>query len=407
MEFKSPTGAPTFFRTYSRRKDEGRESYLDVCLRTTRGLLELGQFTDEETELVLSMMRELKVLPSGRWMWIGGTEWIKKPENFYSAYNCLSMNITDVESFGLMMAMGMMGTGTGAVLEEKYISQLPPVRNSLQVRVVGKPGQHQVRLEDTTVEVFDSPIEVEIVVGDSRQGWVNSMVTLLKLAFNEFEFPVTVPINVTVDLSSVRPDGTPIKGFGGVANPIQLSKMYVKLANVLNRYVGRQLDWEGVCLLLDEVALTIVAGNVRRYAGMRQFDVQAPLLKQNLWKQDAEGNWKIDSDRDALRMSNHTRVYHYKPSLEECIEAVRSQYYSGEGAIQYAPEAIARANADLLPTEADRCEFLQAYEVSLVKAQQYLQNIAFENEMMLSKVELDHRMQRYGLNPCGSHYFAA
>jgi len=42
-------------------------------------------------------------------------------------------------------------------------------------------------------------------------------------------------------------------------------------------------------------------------------------------------------------MANHTRVFH-KPTLDECVEAVRKQYYSGEGAIQWAGEAAARAN---------------------------------------------------------------
>jgi ribonucleotide reductase class II len=398
MEFKSPTGSPTFFRTYSRRTANGRESYAEVCDRTTNGLAELGQFTEEQKTIVHSMMKEIKVLPSGRWMWVGGTDWIKKPENYYSAYNCNSTNINDIESFGLMMALGMMGCGTGGVLESRHISKLPPVRNSLQVRVVGTPGKHLVRLEETTVEVYEDLhdyVEVDIVVGDSRQGWVNSMTTILQLAFEPLK---ASKININVDISSVRPDGTPIKGFGGVANPIQLSRMYERVVAVLNRYVGRQLDAEGVCLLLDEVALTIVAGNVRRYAGMRQFDSTARLLKENLWIQDSDGNWKIDPERDALRMSNHTRVYHYKPSLQECVDAVRSQYYSGEGAIQWAGEAVARANADLLATEMDKKKFLYLYPNDRDLAEGFL--ISRTSNLSMRSDELEHRMQRYGLNPC-------
>lgn len=73
-------------------------------------------------------------------------------------------------------------------------------------------------------------------------------------------------------------------------------------------------------------------------AGMRQGaseDEAFAHAKQNLWQQDEQGNWRIDPKRDALRMANHTRVFHTKPSLEECINAVRSQFYSGEGAIQW------------------------------------------------------------------------
>lgn len=401
MKFTSPTGNPTFFRTYSRRKSEGRESFVEVVQRSTNGLAKLGKFTQKESQLVQRMMEETKVFPSGRWMWVGGTPWIEKPENFYSAYNCNSTNIDALETFALMMALGMMGCGTGAVLQEKFISKLPPVRNQLSVRVVGKPGQHPVRLEKTTIEAFqiNGVDEVELVVGDSRQGWVSSMQILLDLAFRDWSQPKN--ILVTVDLSSVRPDGSPIKGFGGVANPVQLSRMYERLAIVLNRYTGRQLDAEGVCLLLDEVAVTIVAGNVRRYAGIRQFDSNARLLKQDLWQQDEHGNWKIDPERDALRMSNHTRVYTTKPSLETCVQAVRDQYYSGEGAIQWAGESLARANADLLDTEEKRKEFLAYYsESSPNEAEAILEKYAVDKGLHLTEQDLNHRMSRIGMNPC-------
>jgi len=59
-----------------------------------------------------------------------------------------------------------------------------------------------------------------------------------------------------------------------------------------------------------------VAGNIRRSAGMRQFaaeDLSAAGAKENLWQQDSDGNWRIDPERDALRMANHTRVFHNRP----------------------------------------------------------------------------------------------
>ncbi|MEY3299483.1 MAG: Adenosylcobalamin-dependent ribonucleoside-triphosphate reductase, partial [Cyanobacteriota bacterium] len=86
---------------------------------------------------------------------------------------------------------------------------------------------------------------------------------------------------------------------------------------------------------------------VSNSAGMRQFDSNDDLAagaKDNLWQQDAEGNWRIDPERDVLRMANHTRVFHEKPSLQDCVDSVRKQFYSGEGAIQWAGEAKRRAN---------------------------------------------------------------
>ena len=174
--------------------------------------------------------------------------------------------------------------------------------------------------------------------------------------------------------------------------------LYERCASILNKAVGRQLNSVECCLLIDQAAVTIVAGNIRRSAGMRQFDSddkQAATAKDNLWQQDENGNWRIDPERDALRMANHTRVFHRKPTLEECIDAVRKQYYSGEGAIQWAGEAVARANCDLLSTQALKTDFLQAYEEGTAK--QWLQ----KHYPDLDASELEHRLSRYALNPCG------
>jgi ribonucleotide reductase class II len=97
-----------------------------VCDRTTQGFTKLGKLTQGEAALIQRMMSQLKSLPSGRWLWVGGTEWIETPENFSGAYNCTSTNVVDWRAFGLMMDLAMMGCGTGAVLEPKYINQLPP-----------------------------------------------------------------------------------------------------------------------------------------------------------------------------------------------------------------------------------------------------------------------------------------
>jgi ribonucleotide reductase class II len=155
------------------------------------------------------------------------------------------------------------------------------------------------------------------------------------------------------------------------------------------------------CLLIDEAAVTIVAGNIRRSAGMRQFaadDTAASTAKDNLWQQDSDGNWRIDPERDALRMANHTRVFHSRPDRQTVLEAVTKQFHSGEGAIQFAPEAIARSNADLLSTPELRKEFIDVYcEQGRAEAGNWLST----NHPEISAAELEHRLGRYGLNPCG------
>ena len=394
----APAANPVFYRTYSRKTDVGRESWQQVAERNLAGLRTLGDLNEDQLSLMRRMQRQLTSLPSGRWLWIGGTPWIEQQDNFSGAYNCTSTNLVDWEAFGLMMDLAMMGCGTGAIIEPRLIEKLPVVRNELRILSVSDIGVTPAgqRQEHTSHTI--SGERVQIKVGDTRRGWVDSYQLLLELC-SDGRF--SGPIEVEVDLSDVRPVGETLKGFGGMANPVKLKDLYGRVAQILNKANGRQLTSIECCLLIDEAAVTIVAGNIRRSAGMRQFcsgDDAAAGAKENLWQQDSEGNWRIDPERDALRMANHTRVFHSRPSREVVLEAVTKQFHSGEGAIQFAPEAIARSNADLLSTPELRREFQAVYcDQGREEAGRWLQL----NHPEISDAELEHRLGRYGLNPCG------
>lgn len=394
-QFKSPTANPVFFRTYSRLTENGRESWQDVCKRTISGMSELGRFTPEERLLLAKHQESLKVLPSGRWLWVGGTKWIDNPKNYPGAYNCTSTNLEDWESFALMMDLAMMGCGTGAIIEPKYYQKLPIVYNQIEIKVDNNPGDHLVRTEHT-IHILDYQNRTShITVGDSRKGWVDAYAALLSLS-SDIEF--IGKVSVTIDVGSIRKSGERLKQFGGIANPCKIKDLFYRCTSILNKAVGRQLTSVECCLLIDEAASVVVAGNIRRSAGMRQFsseDEMAAVAKDNLWQQDESGSWRIDPDRDALRMANHTRVFHSKPTLDECIEAVQKQYYSGEGAIQWAGEAVARANADLLIHPEVRSDFIKAYSHGAG-------DIWFITYFpTIKESEIQERLSRYGLNPCG------
>ncbi|BAY27068.1 hedgehog/intein hint domain-containing protein [Calothrix sp. NIES-2100] len=69
----APAANPVFFRTYSRRSPAGlRETWDEVCDRTLQGLVELGKLSREEAAILDKMQRNMKALPSGRWLWVGG-----------------------------------------------------------------------------------------------------------------------------------------------------------------------------------------------------------------------------------------------------------------------------------------------------------------------------------------------
>ena len=404
----APSAETVFLRTYSRRKEDGkRENFREAMFRTISDLSRIGKFTEEEQELVMEQALGQHAFPSGRAFWVAGTEWGRKPENFSGYYNCTSTHIEDLEAFGLLVDLAMQGSGTGAVLEQDVVDRLPAIQNILECVGSCPPGTSlpETRQEYTSFETILPSGVVQIKVGDSRRGWMDAYQTLINLAV-EGTTGHNGRIRVFLDLGSVRCAGERLKGFGGTSNPIKLQQAFEKVINLLNKAVGRKLTSVEACLLIDEAATAIVAGNIRRSAGMRQFsqsDTEAATAKLGLYKQDEEGNWSVDPEKEALRMANHTRCYHDKPSLETVREAVTAQFNSGEGAIQYVPEAVARANADLLgAVKSGKRSFLDAYtQVGRDTAKAVLKRCATEIGYEMDQRELDHRMDRYGLNPCG------
>ena len=400
---EAPSAETVFYRTYSRRKADGtRENFKEAMSRTIEDIARIGDFTEEEEALVREQALAQRAFPSGRAFWVAGTEWSKKQENFSGYYNCTSTHMEDIQAFGLMIDLAMQGSGTGAVLEQDVVSKLPLITRELRLKSVSDVGT-EPGLPDTKC-IWDNEA-MFVRVGDSRKGWRDAYMALLHQATS------TAPgkesyCNVYVNLTQIRPAGEKLKGFGGTANPVKLQTMFRKVVNLLASAQGRQLTTTEACLLIDEAAACIVAGNIRRSAGMRQFsetDSDAATAKLGLYTQDKDGSWRVDPRKEALRMANHTRCYHSKPTHKEVKAAVELQFQSGEGAIQYVPEAVARANADILADPATKRGFLELYhEKGRERAKVYLA-LAFEAAYgeKPDERELQHRIDRYGLNPCG------
>jgi ribonucleoside-triphosphate reductase, adenosylcobalamin-dependent len=360
----------------------------------------------------LNMMKEYMfnnlAHPSGRWLWVGGTEWIKKPQNYPGAYNCSSTHFKDLECFRDLAEVCLCGCGIGFVLSEKNISQLPMVNTKLNVEVVGKIGVYPPgkRLQSTYIETGYDDTPDKMYVGDSRKGWVDAYYELIKTAFSgRLSFYGKREISIKVNLSNLRPKGERIAGFGGVANPDYLSTMFVNIAAHLNGAFNRRLNSVEITKILGEIALAVELGAIRRSASIAQFDEDDEISKDaklNLWKQDEDNNWSINPQDLCLTMANHTRVFFRKPSLQEIKDAVTKQYRTGEGAIMYAPEAIARCNADILPHNSNaKSEFLTRYCSSPINAAYTLKDIALTQNIHLTDEEINYRLNLYGINPCG------
>jgi ribonucleotide reductase, class II len=378
------TSAPVFFRTYSRWLGlfGRRETWAEVVTRCAVGFSKIGNLKPEQLELIAGSQVNGMVMPSGRWLWVGGTDWIEKQANFYGSYNCNSTNIDTLESFANVMDLLMQGCGVGVCLESKYVDLLPPIINKVHINIIDyAPVEQFLRLEDTEVD-FEANNCITITVGDSRQGWTEALYQILCIAALDLETETGLNFGdkytIKIDLSNIRPDGERIEGFGGVSKSAGLSEFFKAIAEILNETQDYKLTPVQCALLVCTIGKIVVAGNVRRSAIIQQFDadnLEAQQLKSGMWKQVGD-DWIIDPKLDCMRMANLTRVFHKKPTLQQCIDSVTEQFESGEGAIQWAGEAVARSNADLLNSELLKSEFLHFYQKSVNKAANYLAGVA-------------------------------
>ena len=65
----APSADVVFYRTYSRRTDDGeRENWAETIERTITDISKLGRFTEEQTQLVMDQAMAQHVMPSGRWL---------------------------------------------------------------------------------------------------------------------------------------------------------------------------------------------------------------------------------------------------------------------------------------------------------------------------------------------------
>lgn len=387
-----------------------RETLSQIFDRVVPHLAEIGKFNDEEYRLVDTYARSLKAFMSGRALWVGGTEWARNPANVGGFYNCVGMPVNDPYYFDLpfhslyqSILLSMMGCGVG--VQFLSIDTIPPIVNKINIEFQGEYGAIAkfARFQETVITGNT------ITIGDSKEGWAKAFYALFQAAIN----PDLADNNLVICISHVRPEGEKLSGFGGVANPVKLKPSLEKFVAILQHAYGRQLTSLEACLLLDYPAQAIVAGNIRRSAAMRQFNFNdttiTPWLgrnsldaKTNLWVEDPETKkWKIDPERDALQMGNHTHVYWQKPDYQTVLQSVTKQVYTGEGAIQFAPEALYRCNSDIIPV--DKSEFIKYFENPEFDVNRYFKELGVSDNY-----EAYHRANRFSTNPCAEvlgHYF--
>ena len=247
-------GEITFLRTYSRLKQDGtKETWTDVCQRVINGMYSLQKDHAKLNRLPWSDAKaaasakeafdrlfNLKWTPPGRGLWVMGTPLVNEQRNSAALQNCAfvstgSMTKTDpAKPFAFLMEASMLGVGVG--FDDKGA--------------------------DKEFNIYEPQPDTDpIVIPDTREGWVESVATLI----NAFLKPdCKAPV---FDYKEIRPAGTPIKTFGGTAAGHEpLEKLHDYLRQMFAGRSGQKLTRRDIADIGNMIGVCVVSGNVRRSA---------------------------------------------------------------------------------------------------------------------------------------------
>jgi adenosylcobalamin-dependent ribonucleoside-triphosphate reductase len=246
-------GEITFLRTYSRLKEDGtKETWTDVCERVINGMYSIQKdhaksqrlpWNDSKAQAsakeAFERLYELKWSPPGRGLWVMGTPLVNTQRNSAALQNCAFVSTKEMtkndpaKPFTFLMEASMLGVGVG--FDDKGA--------------------------DKEFTIYAPQGEETYVVPDTREGWVKT----LELIINAYLRPDTkAPI---FDYSEVRPEGTPIKTFGGTAaGPEPLERLVNHITKLFSGRAGEKVTRKDIADIGNMIGVCVVSGNVRRSA---------------------------------------------------------------------------------------------------------------------------------------------
>ncbi len=345
-------GSFVFYRTYSRwiSDKNRREEWWETVKRAVEYNCSLvPSTTREEAEALYDAVYNLRLFLAGRTFWIGGTSVAR--DFPMSNFNCSFKIINDIESYRDLFYLLLIGSGVGVRVLKKDVEQLPKFRTDINlVHEAYTPVPSSKRGEYTALS-FPNKDVAKITVGDSKEGWVNSLDYFLKIhTCREYRHIHTIIINY----DNVRKKGERLKTFGGTASGYEsLQIMFSKISRILHRVKSARNCVECAlapidCLdIANIIGENVICGGVRRTSEIGMIDTEdteSINAKQNLYQQ-VNGSWVPNEDILHRQMSNNSVMYEKRPTREQLHENLKKIRFSGEpGFIN--KEAAARRRKD-------------------------------------------------------------
>lgn len=348
--FPTELGEFIYYRTYSRwlEEEQRREYWWETVKRAVEYNCSLAQTTKKEAEQLYDNVYHLKNFLAGRTLWTASTKSSKKYG--MSNYNCSFTVIDSFKAYEDLFYLLMIGSGVGFRVLPRDVEQLPKIRTDVEIiHKYYEPVEKSERREYTDFD-FDEEDVVTVNVGDSKEGWIQSLEYYFKFLVNHAYRPLK---RIIFNYDSVRPKGEKLKTFGGTASGHQsLKRMFTKIDKLLSEKPDRALDEiKRVKLkpidamdIANIIAENVVSGGVRRSSQICLFsedDKEIAQAKSNLYvKEDDE--WVINKEISHRQMSNNSIFYEDKPSREQLKWHVKQMRFSGEPGFINAVEGSRR-----------------------------------------------------------------
>jgi ribonucleoside-triphosphate reductase len=240
-------GEATYYRTYSRIKPDGsQEQWSDTVIRVIDGVISVRKnhylmehlAWDEElwqhyAHRLADAMFEMKWLPPGRGLWVMGTDYVYE-RGGAALNNCGAVDTTEL-SLAADWTMDMLMCGVGVGFNTAWKGE--------------------------GVTMPDKSRPAPFVIPDSREGWVASVRLLIESYTKGGAW-------LRFDYGAIRPEGSPIRGFGGTASgPEPLKQLHGRIEGYLDAYCRGESDQtRTVADIMNAIGVCVIAGNVRRSA---------------------------------------------------------------------------------------------------------------------------------------------
>lgn len=325
-----------YYRTYSRfLMEQGRREYWwETVRRAVEYNTSIVPTSKEEAEKLYDNVFNLRQFLSGRTFWVGNTNVSKQYP--MSNFNCAFQKIDSFQAFTDLFYLLMIGSGVGVRVLREDVNKIPKLRTNYKLIHKDYVEKPKMLREDSTSLVFYNNTSAEIVIGDSKEGWVQALEHFLNLVGRSQYRNINT---IIIDYSHVRPKGERLRTFGGTASGHEsLKNMFYKIDKVIKRK-SLLLEKDNIklapidCLdIANIIGENVVVGGVRRTAEMVIIDAndeECIEAKSNLYKQE-DGKWSVNKDLIHRQMSNNSIYYTKKPSRERLKWNIEKMRYSGE-----------------------------------------------------------------------------